>query len=249
MEGIMNYPKITAAIFLIGITYSFTQSSETKEKLKNLKGEVTKITVETTEGKVELTGKDAETVFAKLKSSKNKSFVFVHTDNDDDLCKEITVDVDINDNNGEKVIIIKKKVDGKETVEEYKGKAAEKYLKEHGDEHKLTFISEDGDVHVMMNGDEDDLVWVSEDDGDMIKKNVNVEVEDGVKKVTITTTKDSKEKVEVYEGEEAEKYLEEMDKGGSAMFIDDDGNKTVIKKKTIIIEEEADDGHDEDNDN
>jgi len=236
MGGTMNYIKITAVIILIGVTYSFAQSSETKEKLKNLKGEVTKITVETTDGKVELTGEEAESAYHKLRSSKNKSFVFVHTDNDD-LCKEITVDVDINENDGEKVVVIKKKVDEKETVEEYKGEAAEKYLKEHDGEHKLTFISEDGDVHVMMNGDVDD--------GDMIKKNVNVEVEDGVKKVTITTTKDGKEQVEVYEGEEAEKYLEEMDNGKMKVFIDEDGNKTVIKKKIIIKEE---DDHDENND-
>ena len=39
----MNYLKITAAIILIGITYSFAQSSETKEKINNLKGDVTKI--------------------------------------------------------------------------------------------------------------------------------------------------------------------------------------------------------------
>lgn len=238
----MNYLKISAVILLISVTYSFAQSLETKEKLKNLKGDITKITVETTEGKVELTGEDAETVFAKLRSSEKKNFVFVQSS---DSGKAMTIDVDINDTDSEKVVVIKKIVDGKETVEEYKGKAAEKYLMENGGEHKLTFISEDGNVHVITNGDDDDLTWVSEKDCDSVEKNVNIEIEDGVKKVTITTVKNGEKNVEVYEGEEAEKFLEEMDDGNSQVFIDEDGNKTIIKKK-IIIEEDHDSDDDKD---
>ncbi|VAX28881.1 hypothetical protein MNBD_IGNAVI01-239, partial [hydrothermal vent metagenome] len=123
----MNYLKITAVIILIVATYSFAQSSEAKKKIKNLKGEVTKITIETTEGKVELTGEDAESAFAKLKSSGNTSFVFVQS-NDDDLDKKISVNVDIDDKDGEKVVVIKKNVDGKETVEKYTGEEAEKFI-------------------------------------------------------------------------------------------------------------------------
>ena len=59
-----------------------------------------------------------------------------------------------------------------------------------------------------------------------------MEVVDGTKKVTVTTTNDGEEKVEVYEGEEADKFLES----------EEHGDKKIIKKR-IIIETE----HDEDN--
>jgi len=229
----MNYLKITAVIFLIGVTYSFAQSSETKEKLKNLKGDVTKITVETTEGKVELTGEDAEAIFKKIKSASNNNFVFVHGGESD---KEISVSVDVEDIDGDKVVVIKKKVDGKETVEKYKGEEAEKFIKEHG--------GDTSNIHVIVTGDDDDFVWVTENKKGVIEQNVNVEVEDGVKKVTVTTIKDGNKNVEIYEGEEAEKYLEEMDEGKADVFIDKDGNKTIIKKKIIIIEEDDDKDND-----
>ena len=243
----MNYLKITAAILLIGITYSFAQSFETKEKINNLKGDVTKITVETTEGKVELTGEDAEVVFNRLKSSKNKNVVFIHNGPDENFEKEITINVDVDDMDGEKVVVIKKNVDGKEIIEEYKGEEAEKFMQEHGEKHHMKFISEDGDVHVIINGDDDKLIWESEDCDDSIRKEINVEVKDGVKEVTVTTNKDGKEEVEVYKGEEAEKFLEEMDHGNEKVFIDNDGNKT-IKKKKIIIKEINDDDHENDKD-
>lgn len=231
----MKIQNMIAVMFLFIFTLSMAQSTD---KLKELKGDVTKITVETTDGKVELTGEDAEKAFNRLKKTKKKNFVIVR--GNEDSCNEITIDVDVDDNDGEKRVVIKKKIDGKETVQEFKGEEAEEYLKKHGDEHKMTFVSEDGDIHVITNGD-DDLVWVSEDDADLLKKEINVEVEDGVKKVTVTTTKDGEKNVEVYEGEEAEKYLKEIDKGGDSMFIEDNGSKTVIKKKIIIKEEEHDD--------
>ncbi len=237
----MNYLKITAVILLVGVTYSFAQSSETKEKLKNLKGDVTKITVETTEGKVELTGEDAESAFAKLKSSKSNSFVFIHDGDEDDLGKKIFVNVNIDDKDGDKIVVIKEKVEGKETVEEYKGEEAEKFIKEHG--------GKNGDIRVIVADDDDDLVWVTKNDSGSVEQNVNVEVENGVKKITVTTVKNGRKNVEVYEGEEAEKYLEKMEKDGSQVFIDDDGNKTIIKKKIIIIEENDHDSNDNDDNN
>jgi len=97
---------------------------------------------------------------------------------------------------------------------------------------------------VIVTGDDDDFVWVTENKKGVIEQNVNVEVEDGVKKVTVTTIKDGNKNVEIYEGEEAEKYLEEMDEGKADVFIDKDGNKTIIKKKIIIIEEDDDKDND-----
>ena len=74
-------------------------------------------TIETTDGQVELTGEEAKEMLSKMKKKSNKNFVFVSSDG---KTKEITVDVDIEDNDGEKTIIIKKNIDGKEIIEEYK---------------------------------------------------------------------------------------------------------------------------------
>ncbi|MEN8192146.1 MAG: hypothetical protein ABFS12_04985 [Bacteroidota bacterium] len=222
----MKNIKLFAIIFLATSIVTFAQSKETQEKLKNLEGEVIKITIETTGGKVELTGDDAKAMMSKMKGKGKSSYVFI---DDGGKTKEIKVDVDVEDKGGEKVVIIKKNIDGKETVKKYKGEAAEYYIQEMKSKNGMKFISKDGDVNIIVKED-NDLVWISEDDEECIKKKVNVEVVDGVKKVTVTTTEDGKEKVEVYEGEEAEKFLEKMEH-----------KKKKVYKKKIIIEEEHDD--------
>ena len=67
-------------------------------------------------------------------------------------------------------------------------------------------------------------------------KRVKVEIENGQKKVTVTTKENGEEKTEVYEADE---YLEKMkSEHGNEMLIeiDEDGSKKKIKK--IIIEKE-----------
>ena len=227
-------------LLIIIISTNFILAQETNNKLDNLKGEVTRITVETTEGEVEITGDEAKQMLSKMKKKSKSNFVFL---NEDGETKEITVDVEVEETGGEKVVIIKKNIDGIETIEEYKGEAAEKHILKMKDGHGMKFISEDGDVHVIVKDGDEDLVWVSENDENMTKKEVKVEVVDGVKKVTVTTTEDGEETTKVYEGDEADKILQDMDHGSEQVFISKDGQKTVIKKKVIIEEEHEEEEH------
>lgn len=76
------------------------------------------------------------------------------------------------------------------------------------------------------------------EDGDaLVRKNVQVEINNGNKKITITTNEDGKEKTEVLEGDEAEEYLENHKSGDDEMIFPD---KNCCKKhKVIIIEQES----------
>ena len=97
-----------------------------------------------------------------------------------------------------------------------------------GDEEVFEFKTDGGDH----------AVWFSDDDNlHSLDKNIKVEIEDGNKKVTITTIENGVEKTEIYEGEEAEEYLDKMksEHGHEILIeIDEDGNHKKMKK--IIIE-------------
>ena len=84
-------------------------------------------------------------------------------------------------------------------------------------------------------------VWFSDDDNlQSLDKKIQVEIEDGNKKVTITTKENGEEKTEIFEGEEAEEYLDKMksEHGHEILIeIDEDGNRKKMKK--IIIEKEV----------
>lgn len=112
-----------------------------------------------------------------------------------------------------KVEKITVKVDGKDVV--FEGEDAQKMADKMKSEKRIRVSSsgdfehfEEGDGKVMMfrskakAGDFDVKV------GDMTKK-VNVEDKDGKKVVTITTMRDGKEETKTYEGDEAEKFLNE----------------------------------------
>ena len=121
------------------------------------------------------------------------------------------------------------KADGKDVV--FEGKDAEKLvgMLKSGPHKGFMFKNDDGKMmkmrgsNVMMFRSEDNDA--DEKDGEN-KKNVKVEVNDGVKKITVTTMKDGKEETKVYEGEDAEKFLkEEKEENGMKHFnikIDDD---------------------------
>ncbi len=64
-----------------------------------------------------------------------------------------------------------------------------------------------------------------------------MEVEDGNKKVTVTTKENGEEKTEVYEGKEAEEYLEKMDAESDEFDIMKE-KENGKKVKKIIIETE-----------
>ncbi|NMB81104.1 MAG: hypothetical protein GYA14_04745 [Ignavibacteria bacterium] len=124
------------------------------------------------------------------------------------------------------------KVDGKDVV--FEGKEAEslaKKLRTFGKMPNMVWLSDEDsefegkDGNVMMYrfnklGKEFKVGAVGEEN-----KKVEVKIDDGKKKVTVTTTKDGKEETKTYEGEEAEKFLKENEKVGkfNIMVNDEDG--------------------------
>lgn len=117
-------------------------------------------------------------------------------------------------------------------------------IKEHGDISGpiKIIIKSDGDVDIYDFNEEngDHMVWFC-DEGELsnMEKRIEVEIENGQKKVTVTTKVNGEEKTEFYEGTEAEEYLEKMksEHGCEMLFeIDEEGSSKKIKK--IIIEKE-----------
>ena len=189
--------RLSALTIFTAILLSTSLSAQDlNEKIKDIEGEVNKITITTEEGVYNFEGDDAIKLFKKMKSSGN-SFVWHSTDED-----------------------------GKK---------------------KIVFLDSDKAEHHMeiSEGDDEELIIISENidkEADGISKKVKVEVEDGNKKVTVTTKENGEEKTEVYEGDEADKYIEEMKvKHGSDMdiFIEEEDDDGVVKKKKIIIEKKT----------
>ena len=147
-----------------------------------------------------------------------------------------------------KVEKITVKVDGKDVV--FDGKDAEKLAKAFKffakTPHMMWLSDNDedfdlGDGNVMMykfNTDKSD--W-KDKDGE--NKKIKIEVKDGKKKVTVTTTdEEGKEETKVYEGEEAEKYLKENEKEGKfKVFIDgdDDSSGNVIYFRNRVDDDDC----------
>jgi hypothetical protein len=195
MKVIANFSVLTLFISLIYSSSLLAQ--DLNEKLKNIDGEVNKITIATEEGEYTFDGEDAAKLFKKIKSSGNSFFW----------------------HSAEK--------DGKK---------------------KIVFLDSDDEEHhiEVFGGDDEDLIIISEDvheDMEGMHKKIKVEVEDGNKKVTVTTKEDGKEKIEVYEGDEADGYIKEMnEKHGDDIdiLIEKDSDDGKVKKKKIIIEKKTD---------
>lgn len=115
------------------------------------------------------------------------------------------------DGNIEKITV---KVDGKDVV--FEGEEVERISRPIKrlsripmlmEENGMDFLAGDGSKVVMRRiGPGGKLNW-DEKEGD--RKKVEIQIEDGKKKVTVTTEKDGKEEIKVLEGEEAEKFLKE----------------------------------------
>ena len=111
---------------------------------------------------------------------------------------------------------------------------------------KIVIMDTDGDKEIIeIDGDDEDVFIVKSDDdfewnsSNGMQKKVKVEIENGEKKVTITTKENGEETTEVYEGDEADEYLEEMKSENDDLdiIIEKDSGKKV---KKIIIETEKD---------
>jgi hypothetical protein len=107
---------------------------------------------------------------------------------------------------------------------------------------KVIILDADGENEVIEIESEDDNVYIIKKDKDLdnvsdgITKKVKVEIEDGNKKVTVTTKENGEEKTEIYEGKEAEEYIEKMKAENKDFNISIEENKDGKKVKKIIIE-------------
>jgi hypothetical protein len=158
--------------------------------------------------------------------------IFKHGDLDDlDFNKECKlIKINMEEDNGDKTVTVTTTEDGKDKVEIFKGKEADEYLENMEEGEMLIDIDFDIDS-------DDDHVWIHDGDHkNRIEKDVRVEIQDGIKKVTFTTKEDGEKKVKVYEGDKADEYLEEVDGGDDHIKI-----KTIMKDgkkhKKIIIKE------------
>ena len=109
---------------------------------------------------------------------------------------------------------------------------------------KIVIINEEGDEEVIEIESKDDDVFIIKTDRDLdevsggIQKKVKVEIENGNKKVTVTTKENGEEKTEVYEGIEADEYLEQMKAENKDFDISVESKSDGKKVKKIIIETE-----------
>lgn len=146
----------------------------------------------------------------------------------------------------EKIFTVLKRSSGKNVMYIHKdddehGEKKVKRIKVHIDsdeDEDLIWIDENGERKIL---DDDDLFELHEDDTviDGKHKKVKVEIKDDSKKVTVTTIEDGIEKVEVFEGEDAEKYITKI-KSDEKIIIKEKIRKDGKKQKKIIIEKEKD---------
>jgi hypothetical protein len=128
--------------------------------------------------------------------------------------KDIKKEVRMEDKDGEKVLTIVTEENGKRTEEVYKGEEADKKLEELMSQHK------EGKSKETME--------------------VKMEEVDGKKKLTIITKKDGKESIEVYEGEEADKKLKELEEmypEGNTPPAEKKEYRIIKKEKTTLKKE------------
>jgi len=252
MNAIIKSTFKTAIILLFIAAFSVNAQKKEKPGIKDVKGKAEKITIKTDKGEFVFEGKEAQEILKKLKTGNRKSVWFSETGGDgstyvidiDDIASDVLVNlakennftweteeeedgkkierkINIEEENGVKKLTITTTEDGEEKTETYEGAEAEEYLEKMKEENKLKVFSKDGGSRFAF--------FFDSDSGD-VDKEINVTVEDGIKKLTITTTVDGKEKVEEYIGDEADKKLKELEKSGRCVFSSGGGGHIFMIK-------------------
>jgi hypothetical protein len=144
-----------------------------------------------------------------------------------------------------KVEKITVKVDGKDVV--FEGEEAQKIADKMKSEKRIKIFSS-GDLKELEEDDSNVMVFRSEGKAgdfdiktDGVKKKVNVEDKDGKMVVTITTMKDGKEETKTYEGDEAEKFLNE-EKGMKHITVTMNDDEDMPKDHMIYFNRKIDKG-------
>jgi hypothetical protein len=216
-----------------------------------------KTSPEVTRVKIFRSGKDenGEPEIIMLNPAKiGKNFKFFS----EDMKEGEKLKIKVENKDGQKVVTVTTTdKDGKEKTETYKGKEADEYLEKHEPKNLKKFEWMDknnkGNVFYIRKSDKDStdedvdyMIWNADDStngfwykfddlGKGMKKKIKVTEENGVKKVTVTTTdKDGKEKTETFTGKEAEEYLKKHDVE-TKVKVEEDKNGKV---KEIIIRKE-----------
>ncbi|MBL1213515.1 MAG: hypothetical protein HND52_09160 [Ignavibacteriae bacterium] len=220
-----------------GEEYTFT-GDDAKELFKRLKSENDKrVMVKVIEGV-----DDGGTVWVtKGNDDVNVNAVFedeyeFHFEEEGENGEKIKKEIEVEVEDGEKKVTVTTTKNGEETTEVFEGEEAEEFLKnsKHSKKYNIKIY------------DDEDLEWTSEGDVNMIfiseemegeegvEKEIKINIEDGKKKVTVKTTKDGKEDVKIYEGDEADEYLEKMKGDGHGVkFFSSDDNVFIMKKGKI----------------
>lgn len=137
-----------------------------------------------------------------------------------------------------KVEKITVRVDGKDVV--FEGSDAQKMADRMKSEKKIKIFSSGG-LKENEEGDDNVMVFRSKTKGedfdinrDDVKKKVKIEEKDGKKIVTITTIRDGTEETKTYEGDEAEKFLNE-EKGMKHITVNMDDDEDMSKDHMVYF--------------
>ena len=202
-------------LFLFGIasTSIFSQEKEEslKEKIKDIKGDVNKITIVTDKGTVEFEGKEAAELFKNLKAGTLHSGIGLFLD-------EFDVDKD-----GNRIII------GTD-----EGNVFHVFKK---DEDENIAIGKS----IIWNDEDEGEVIISGLGDDKNYKKIKIEDEDGNMKVTVTEKENDEEKTTEYEGKEAEEYIKKLkdEEGINIVDIDaEEGGVWILKDNVVKIGKE-----------
>ena len=222
--------KIILQIFiLLLIPFLLNAQSDVHKMLKDIKGTVDEIIIKSDGKEYTFSGDEAAKLFSEMKrDNKMKHFEFITDDGKiiegDSLNKRFIVkkhgdDFKYGSKDGKKVKRIKITTDG-------------------DDDDALIWIDEDGEMEDL--GELDEFEFFGDNDvTDGVQKRINVEIKDDSKVVTVTTIKDGKKNIEVFEGKAADEYLDKMksqhDADGNIEIHKDKKHKKI---KKIIIEKE-----------
>lgn len=104
--------------------------------------------------------------------------------------------------------------------------------KDFGDENIMFFKGDSGEFEfdILVEDEDNDFEWFGDEDGERIE----VRKEDGELKVIHKKNVEGKEETKTYEGEEAEKYLEELKKDKNIDFSWDDDKTIIIGDKSKV---------------
>lgn len=196
--------NVFTILLIISFAASFSFAQEEKalrEKLKDIKGEIQKITIETDEGDVTFEGEEAEKLAKRLKQPR----VFMRD-------FDANFDFDIPKINVDSMLASLPKMDSlKIFIKKHLNDSAFASLKKM----KMFKFDDSSSSHFKrfkfnMDDSFNDFDLYIDIDGDKDYKKMIIDDDEGEKRVTVTSRTDGEKSTKVYKGKEAEEYLESI---------------------------------------